>query len=44
MYFAAATAPGASDKPNEDWAAVSPGAAVVLDGVTVFDEAKTGCR
>src|SRR5450755_4247880 len=44
MYFSAATAPGASEKPNEDWAAVSPSAAVVLDGVTVFDEAESGCK
>ena len=43
MYFSAATEPGAFDKANEDWAAVSPYAAVVLDGVTVFEEANSGC-
>ena len=44
MFFTAATVPGSADKPNEDWVAVSPEAAVVLDGVTVFRETETGCR
>ena len=43
MYFSAATEPGALDKANEDWAAASPYAAVVLDGVTVFEEASSEC-
>ena len=43
MHFSGATEPGAFGKANEDWAAVSPYAAVVLDGVTVFDEANSGC-
>jgi hypothetical protein len=44
IYFSAATDPGSNDKLNEDWVAVSPRAAVVLDGVTVFDETTTGCK
>lgn len=44
IYFSAATDPGSVDRPNEDWVAASPYAAVVLDGVTVFDEAATACR
>ncbi|BAL87255.1 hypothetical protein AMIS_20350 [Actinoplanes missouriensis 431] len=36
-----ATEPGNPDKPNEDWALVSPGLAVVLDGATARTD--TGC-
>jgi hypothetical protein len=38
-----ATEPGKPDWPNEDFAAVTPGAAVLLDGVTCPDGADTGC-
>lgn len=44
MRFSAATEAGTAGKPNEDWVAVSPNGAVVLDGVTVFDEIETGCK
>jgi hypothetical protein len=43
MFFSTATEPGAVDRPNEDWVAVSPTVAVLLDGVTVFKEVETGC-
>lgn len=43
MFFSAATEPGTRDTPNEDWVAISPTIAVVLDGVTVFKEADSGC-
>ena len=43
MFFSAATEPGTRDSPNEDWVGISPTTAVVLDGVTVFKEVKTGC-
>ena len=43
MFFSTATEPGSADRPNEDWVAVSPNVAVVLDGVTVFKEVETGC-
>jgi hypothetical protein len=36
-----ATEPGNPDRPNEDWALVSPGLAVVLDGATARTD--TGC-
>ena len=36
-----ATEPGNIDRPNEDWALVSPGIAVVLDGATARTD--TGC-
>lgn len=38
-----ATEPGKPDWPNEDFAAVAPGAAVLLDGVTCPPGAVTGC-
>jgi Protein phosphatase 2C len=39
-----ATEPGQADWPNEDFAAVAPGAAVLLDGATTFPPgADTGC-
>jgi hypothetical protein len=39
-----ATEPGTPDWPNEDFAAVAPGAAVLLDGATTFPRgADTGC-
>jgi hypothetical protein len=43
MFFSAATEPGVRNSPNEDWVAISPTTAIVLDGVTVFKEVKTGC-
>jgi hypothetical protein len=43
MFFSAATEPGTRDSPNEDWVAVSPTTAIVLDGVTVFKEFQIGC-
>lgn len=44
MFVSAATEPGSPDTPNEDWIAVAPNVAVVLDGVTVFSDTETGCR
>jgi hypothetical protein len=44
MFISAATEPGSPETPNEDWLGLSPTAAVVLDGVTVFPGATTGCR
>lgn len=41
MRSAFATEPGNPDQPNEDWALVSPGLAVVLDGATARTD--TGC-
>jgi Protein phosphatase 2C len=39
-----ATEPGTAGWPNEDFAAVAPGAAVLLDGATTFPrDADTGC-
>src|ERR1700744_1296557 len=43
MFFSAATEPGRRDSPNEDWMAISPTMAIVLDGVTVFKDVETGC-
>jgi hypothetical protein len=44
MRVALATDPGSPDWPNEDFAAVAPGAAVVLDGCTTVPRDKdTGC-
>jgi hypothetical protein len=36
MRVALATEPGTPGRPNEDFAAVAPGAAVLLDGATTF--------
>lgn len=44
MFSSVATEPGSADTPNEDWVAVSPAVAVVLDGVTVFSDTVTGCQ
>jgi hypothetical protein len=44
VFFSAATEPGSSGTPNEDWAGISTTAAVVLDGVTVFEGASGACR
>jgi hypothetical protein len=44
MFISAATEPGSLETPNEDWLGLSPTAAVVLDGVTVFSGTTTGCR
>jgi hypothetical protein len=44
MFASVATSPGSADIPNEDWAAASPAAAVVLDGVTIFSDTATGCQ
>jgi hypothetical protein len=44
MRATLATDPGQPDWPNEDFAAVAPGAAVLLDGATTFPRgADTGC-
>jgi hypothetical protein len=43
MFFSAATESGVRNSPNEDWLAISPTTVIVLDGVTVFKEVKTGC-
>lgn len=43
MFFSMATESGTPDFPNEDWAAISSTTAIVLDGVTVFQEVSTGC-
>jgi Protein phosphatase 2C len=44
MRVALATEPGTPGWPNEDFAAVAPGAAVLLDGATTFPTgADTGC-
>jgi hypothetical protein len=44
MRITLATEPGKPDWPNEDFAAVAPGAAVLLDGATTFPRgADTGC-
>ena len=42
--MSAATEPGSTDRPNEDWVGLSPTATVVLDGVTVFADTATGCH
>lgn len=45
MRIALATDPGTPGWPNEDFAAVAPGAAVLLDGCTTTPRgADTGCR
>ncbi|HEX5292267.1 MAG TPA: protein phosphatase 2C domain-containing protein [Streptosporangiaceae bacterium] len=38
-----ATDPGSPDRPNEDFAAAAPGAAVLLDGATAPADVDTGC-
>jgi len=44
MRVTLATDPGTPGWPNEDFAAVAPGAAVLLDGATTFPRgADTGC-
>ncbi len=44
MQVRLATRPGTPGWPNEDFAAVAPGAAVLLDGATTFPRnAETGC-
>jgi hypothetical protein len=44
MRVTLATDPGTPGWPNEDFAAVAPGAAVLLDGATTFPrDADTGC-
>jgi hypothetical protein len=44
VRVALATEPGKDDWPNEDFAAIAPGAAVLLDGATTFPRgADTGC-
>jgi len=45
MRVALATSPGTPGWPNEDFAAVAPGAAVLLDGATTFPIGRgTGCQ
>lgn len=44
LNIAFETRPGAPDRVNEDWAAASPNAVVVLDGVTAPHVATRGCR
>jgi len=45
MQVTLATHPGTPDWPNEDFAAVAPGAAVLLDGCTTVPRTRdTGCR
>lgn len=43
MHVLTVSSPGRADRPNEDFAAVSPGAAVLLDGAGIVPEAETGC-
>lgn len=43
MRVALASEPGTADRPNEDFAAVVPGAAVLLDGAGYVPDAGTGC-
>lgn len=43
MRVLLATEPGAADRPNEDFAAVAPGVAVLLDGAGERPGADTGC-
>jgi hypothetical protein len=45
MRLALATSPGTPGWPNEDFAAIAPGAAVLLDGATTFPIGRdTGCQ
>ena len=44
MWVTLASDPGTPGWPNEDFSAVAPGAAVLLDGATTFPRgADTGC-
>jgi Protein phosphatase 2C len=43
MQVAMATEPGSPGRPNEDFAAAAPGAAVLLDGATTPAGVDTGC-
>lgn len=43
MQISFATQPGSATRPNEDYAAASPTAAVLLDGLTAPPELGTGC-
>ena len=43
MQVVIATDPGSPDRPNEDFAAAAPGAAVLLDGATAPAGVDTGC-
>jgi hypothetical protein len=43
MRITVATDPGTAGWPNEDYAAIAPGAAVLLDGATTRRGADTGC-
>ncbi len=43
MFLTAATEPGAPGSSNEDWVGISSTTAIVLDGVTVFEDVNTGC-
>ena len=43
MRVLLASEPGAADRPNEDFAAVVPGAAVLLDGAGFPPGRETGC-
>jgi hypothetical protein len=44
MRAAVVTEPGTRDLANEDWAGVTPGLAVVLDGLSAPEGTGTGCR
>jgi hypothetical protein len=43
MQVVIATEPGSPERPNEDFAAFAPGAAVLLDGATTPSDVDTGC-
>jgi hypothetical protein len=43
MQVVIATEPGSPGRPNEDFAAAAPGAAVLLDGATTPADTDTGC-
>ena len=43
MHAEIATVPGSPRQPNEDWAAATPTAAVVLDGLTTPRDLESGC-
>ncbi len=43
MRVQLASEPGSADWPNEDFAAVTPGAAVLLDGATIRPGLESGC-
>ncbi|TMS00219.1 protein phosphatase 2C domain-containing protein [Nonomuraea basaltis] len=44
LHIAFETVAGSPDRVNEDWAAASPNAVIVLDGVTAPRVASRGCR